>query len=278
MSTLILEKTQDCSVEFVEETVTVNNPTQFLLRTNSSANGQIYFNGVLVAVLSTTNRTYVAEAVGDYTVQLIGTCTIARIYTSLISDPQGSGGGGGTGIVTACASDDGRLILVDTSVVPATLSEMDGTPIGGGVTAVNCSSGGGGGGPEVICASTDGRLILIDTSVVPATLSELDGSAIGDGATAVACAGDSGPLADQTHALSHGTDINVPAGAKSVTIVRLTGEVIVDGGFTLGDSPYPQSITYNASEVVGARALLPAIAMTGTGTFQWSAVLPVAEE
>lgn len=437
MSTLILEKLADCTAETVETTVTVDNPTQFLLRSNTSVTGQIRFNGALVAMLTSSNPTYVANAVGDYTVQLVGQCNTGQVYISDVndlsiltqtvniqSDCEGSlveaEANRRVSIVgtentlnvrvveqcdqfsdyeAACASDDGRLILIDTTSMPPTLRELDGSLVPGGVTAVTCTGeggidvnyvtvnkcyeddtdpsiqytqvvvypvgdpgsatvvwfdstgsvvaepaniqpcsasvddgcsvltasgivcyaedettreafvfhdcegnatyrdtitnnlladpvigecpssggGGGGGGPEVICASTDGRLILIDTSVVPATLSELDGSPIADGATAVACAGDSGPLVDQTHVLSHGTNINVPAGMKSVTIVRLTGSPVVDGGFTLGDSPYPQSITYNASEVVGARALLPAIAIVG-GTWQWSAVLPVAEE
>lgn len=437
MSTLILTKERDCNAESTQTTVTITNPTQFLLRSNDSITGEIEFNGVVVATLNSSHPTYVASAVGDYTIRLTGQCKVGRVYTSDVNDLSfvtqttniqddcagslvpaevnrrvsivGTENTLNVRIVeqcdqnndyeSACASDDGRLILINTTVTPPELIELDGTPVPDGITAVACSSGsggtsyvtvnkcfeddtdpsiqytqvvvypvgdpgsstvvwfdstgsvvaepaniqpctnatdggcgtltasgivcydggedgtlqafvfhdcegnatyrdtitnaivasptiidcptsgGGGGGDdyEVVCASTDGRLLLLDLSSIPPTLTELDGSAIGDGATAVACAGDSGPLVDQTHVLSHGTDINVPAGMKSVTIVRLTGSPVVDGGFTLGDSPYPQSVTYNASEVVGARALLPAITIAG-GTWQWTAVLPVAEE
>lgn len=425
MSELILSVV-DC--EPSSTTVTTTEPTQFIL-SGSDATATIALNGIGVTTLRPSNRVYYAEIVGEYEIRLQSSCGGASVYTNVLTFNTSVINGGDcnssnldtdvpvTGRVSivgserplhvrvieqcdqnndyeiACASDDGRLVIIDTTSTPPILRELDGSPVPGGVTAVSCdteyitvnkcyetiadptiqytqvvvypvgdpgsatviwlddsgsvvaeptniqpcsasvddscsvltasgticydggedgtlqafvfhdcegnatyrdtvtnalvasptiidcptSGGGGGGGPEVICASTDGRLILIDTSVVPATLSELDGSPIADGATAVACAGDSGPLVDQTHVLSHGTDIDVPAGMKSVTIVRLTGSPVVDGGFTLGDSPYPQSVTYNASEVVGARALLPAITIAG-GTWQWTAVLPVAEE
>ena len=85
MSTLILEKQADCTYETSEVTVTVSAPTQFLLKSNDSVNGQIYFNGVLVAKLTSSNP-YVAQAVGDYTAMLVGQCKRGRIYTSDMAD------------------------------------------------------------------------------------------------------------------------------------------------------------------------------------------------
>ena len=144
-------------------------------------------------------------------------------------------------------------------------------------TIVNCAStdGGGGGGPEVICASTDGRLILIDTSVVPATLSELNGDPIADGATAVACAGDAGPPPDVVHTITYGTDVSVPAGAKSVVISRISGTVVIDSGFTMSGSPLPDSISFEASDSPNVNATLPAISVSG-GSWQWAALLPAS--
>lgn len=46
---------------------------------------------------------------------------------------------------SANPADDGRLIIVDISVAPAVLTELDGTAVPAGVTAVSCGGGGGGG-------------------------------------------------------------------------------------------------------------------------------------
>jgi len=85
-----------------------------------------------------------------------------------------------------------------------------------------------------------------------------------------------GELEDQTHVLVHGDGESVPAGLKAVTISCTEGVTTIDGAFELGDDRRPDGISYNATEISGARGLLPAIALVG-GTFQWSGIMPIAE-
>lgn len=82
---------------------------------------------------------------------------------------------------------------------------------------------------------------------------------------------------DQNHVLVHGSNTNVPAGLKSVTISNLSGVTTVDGTFELGNGRRPNSISYSATELDGARGLLPAITLSG-GTWQFSGIMPITEQ
>ena len=84
------------------------------------------------------------------------------------------------------------------------------------------------------------------------------------------------PNPDQTHVIVNGTDINVPAGLKSVTINNVNGTTTVNGVFQLGNGRRVDSITYNATEIDRARGLLPAITLAG-GSWQWTGLQPIAE-
>jgi len=182
-----------------------------------------------------------------------------------------------------CADTDGRILLLQTIANPPELTEIDGSAIGDGAVAANCDV-------EYVTSEscfqddTDNsirytRLVYIDVDdPTNITIIWLDsaGAVIATPSNIEPCSSLSGTLDDQTHVLSHGVDINVPTGAKSVAITRLTGTVTVDGTFQLGDPPLPASIAYEAVTADGSRGLLPAIVLAG-GTWQWSAILPTAE-
>jgi len=63
---------------------------------------------------------------------------------------------------------------------------------------------------------------------------------------------------------------NVPAGFKTVVIKRQSGTIVVNGGLTL-DNAF-RAITFNATESDRVDTTLPAINITGTGTWQWIAL------
>jgi hypothetical protein len=73
------------------------------------------------------------------------------------------------------------------------------------------------------------------------------------------------PPAPTAHTLLTGTTSPVPAGAYTVTIKALTLSIIVNG------------ITINANSSITLTAntnkVLPAIPITGTGTFEWGAII-----
>lgn len=73
------------------------------------------------------------------------------------------------------------------------------------------------------------------------------------------------PPAPTAHSLLTGATSPVPAGAYTVTIKALTLSIIVNG------------ITVNANSSITLTAntnkVLPAIAITGTGTFEWGAII-----
>ena len=87
---------------------------------------------------------------------------------------------------------------------------------------------------------------------------------------------DSVPKPDQQHVIVSGTG-NVPAGLKSVTINNITGTTTTNTGFQLGTGRRVDAISYNATELDGARGLLPAITLSG-GTWQWTGIQPIIEE
>lgn len=87
---------------------------------------------------------------------------------------------------------------------------------------------------------------------------------------------DVSPNPDQIHVKVEGTNVDVPAGLKSVIINNITGITAIDGGFSLGNGRRPDSVTFNATEIGRARGLLPAMALSG-GTWQWVGLQPIPE-
>lgn len=321
MTQQILEKLADCTsnVSVIEN---ITNPTQFILTTHGSGNATIRFNNTLVATLNSTNPVFKAYVAGDYTVSMTGRCSKAVVCIDDILDEGAASNqvdseilidcGAGTETVPVnqvvsiagterplnvrviedcvqqdyeivCASTDGRILLLQTIANPPTLTEIDGSAIGDGATAVKC---------DVEYAITEScwqditdnsiryvRVIIFDVND-PANISVVwlnaAGTVIAEPANIEPCSSDTGTLDDQTHVLTHGVNTSVPSGAKSAVIANLTGTTTIDGVFQLGASPLPTAITYGANTPDEVRALLPAITIAG-GTWQWSAILPVAE-
>lgn len=170
-------------MERLETTVTVTQPTQFTLTANDSVNGQIYFEGALVFVLRSSTPTWIARAVGDYTVVMIGRCQSGQICTSIVADPPS---------ITAPPTPVNSDVLIDCEGATEVASVNQVVSIAGSERPINvrvveqCSALDGS-DYELVCASTDGRVLMINTTSSPPELVELDGSVVTDSATAVNC-------------------------------------------------------------------------------------------
>lgn len=73
---------------------------------------------------------------------------------------------------------------------------------------------------------------------------------------------------DQPLVAVTGTNTNIPAGFKSVTINNISGVTTVNGGFALGTGRRVDSISFGTDRGNGINELLPAYTLAG-GTWQW---------
>ena len=104
-------------------------------------------------------------------------------------------------------------------------------------------------------------------------LSELPSSGGGTGGGDVTVVGDNVTQAKENHLVTSGTGSGggtIPGGFHEVTVKRLSGNVVLNGNFTLNNAF--RAYTFEAQNTRQTNAGTPPIIITGNGSYEWIAL------